>query len=304
MESILDWGIPIILWFQQFSPALDLPFTFFSLLGEETFFLLFLPGLYWCVDRRVGARLTMLFLFSACLNFAAKAWADQPRPFEYDVHVRQLVEVPPGGLPSGHAQNAVVVWGYLALQFRRAWLWWMAGLLIIFISLSRLYLGVHFPTDLLGGYLLGGALLAAYLRLEPGLEAWLQAQRLIRQLGLALIVSCPPLFLATEEGVAISAVILGMSLGLILERRLVGFEAAGSWQQRALRFLVGAAVMAALWLGLRLAFSSLEPALFFRFIRYGLLGLWGAFGAPWLFVKLSWAEKSLAKQTTPLTKLP
>ncbi|HXV42486.1 MAG TPA: phosphatase PAP2 family protein [Anaerolineae bacterium] len=304
MESILDWGIPVILWFQQFSPALDLPFTFFSLLGEETFFLLFLPGLYWSVDRRVGARLTLLFLLSACLNFAAKAWADQPRPFEYDVHVRQLVEVPVGGLPSGHAQNAVVVWVYLAVQFRRAWLWWMAGLLIIFISLSRLYLGVHFPTDLLGGYLLGGALLVAYLRLEPGLEVWLQAQGLIWQLGLALIASCLPLFLATEEGVAISAVILGMSLGLILERRLVCFEADGSWQQRVLRFLVGAAVMVALWLGLRPAFSGLEPALLFRFIRYGLLGLWGAFGAPWLFVKLSWAEKSLGKQSTPLTKFP
>jgi undecaprenyl-diphosphatase len=305
MESIFDWGILIILWLQQFSPALDLPFTFISLLGEETFFLLFLPGLYWSVDRRVGARLTLLFLLSACLNFMAKAWAGQPRPFEYDAHVRQLVEVPPGGLPSGHAQNAVVVWVYLAIQFRRAWLWWLAGLLIIFISLSRLYLGVHFPTDLLGGHLLGVVLLVAYLRLEPGLEAWLQAQGLIWQLGLALGVPCLLLLLLpTEEGVAISAVLLGMSLGIILERRLVGFEAAGSWRQRLLRFLLGAIVMLALWLGLRLAFSSLEPVLLFRFVRYALLGLWGAFGAPWLFVRWGWAEKGLAKQSTPLIKLP
>jgi membrane-associated phospholipid phosphatase len=305
MESTFDWSIPIILWLQQFSPALDLPFKFFSLLGEETFFLLFLPGLYWSVDRRVGARLALLFFFSACLNFIAKAWADQPRPFEYNVRVRQLVQVPAGGLPSGHAQNAVVVWGYLAIQFRQVWLWWLAGLLIIFISLSRLYLGVHFPIDLLGGYLLGVALLAAYWRLEPSLEAWLQARGLIWQLGLALSVSCLLLLLlATEDGVAISAAMLGMSLGIILERRLVGFEANGSWRQRVLRFLVGAAVMVALWLGLRLAFSSLEPALLFRFARYSLLGLWGAIGAPWLFVRLNWAEKGLAKQSTPLIELP
>lgn len=292
MENSLDWGIQVILWLQQFSPALDLPFKFFTLLGEEIFFLLLLPGLYWSVDRRIGARVTVLFLLSTYLNFVAKTLLDQPpRPFQYNSRVHQLGQAPGGGLPSGHAQNAVAVWGYLAMQFRRVWLWCLAGLLVVFISLSRLYLGLHFPTDVLGGHLLGAALLLLYLWLEPGLETWLKAQGLAWQFGLALAA---PILLAvlfpTEEGVTTSAVMLGLGLGLALERRWLGFESGGLWWQRVLRFLLGAGVLVGLWLGLRLAFTGFEPALLFRFIRYALMGLWGAFGAPWLFVRVGLAE--------------
>lgn len=291
MNNILDWGIQVVLWLQQFSPALDLPFKLITFLGGELFFLLLLPGLYWSLNRRMGARVTMLFLLSTYFNFAVKTVLDQPRPFQYDPRVHQLDEAPGGGLPSGHAQNAVAVWGYLAAQFQRAWLWWLAGLLVVLISLSRLYLGMHFPTDLMGGYVLGLPILLLYLWLEPGLEAWLKAQHLIWQFGLALLV---PLLLAfllpTEEGVTISGVMLGLCLGLILERRWLGFETGGSSRQRILRFLLGAAVMVGLWLGLRLALAAFEPAFVFRFIRYVLMGLWGAFGAPWVFVRVGLAK--------------
>lgn len=299
MDSTLDWGIQVVLWLQQFSPALDLPFKLFTFLGEELFFLLLLPGLYWSLDRRIGARVTLLFLLSTYFNFAAKTILDEPRPFQYDPRVRQLSEAPGGGLPSGHAQNAVVVWGYLATQFERVWLWWLAGLLVVLISLSRLYLGMHFPTDLLGGHALGLTLLLLYLWLEPGLETWLKAQHLIWQFAIALLV---PLLLAfllsTEEGVSMSGVILGLGLGLILERRWLGFEADGSFRQRILRFLLGAAVMVGLWLGLRLAFAGLEPAFVFRFIRYALMGWWGTFGAPWVFVRLGLAKTGSEFATT------
>lgn len=298
MDSSLAWGIQVILWFQQFSPTLDLPFIALTLLGEERFFLLFLPFLYWCVDRRTGMQVALLFLLSTSLNAVAKTLAGQPRPFQYDPRVRQLVEAPDGGLPSGHAQNALVVWGYLALQFRRAWLWVLAVVLIVLISLSRVYLGVHFPTDILGGYLLGAVLLLAYLWLEPGLETWLKQKGLAWQLGLTLTLPWLLIFLfPTEDGVSTGAALLGLGVGFTLERRWVGFETRGLWWQRTLRFIVGAAVMVGLWLGLKMAFSSLEPAFLFRFIRYGLMGLWGALGAPWVFVRLGWAETGEAQKS-------
>jgi hypothetical protein len=138
---------------------------------------------------------------------------------------------------------------------------------------------------------LGVVLLLLYLWLEPGVESWLKGQGLIWQFGSALFI---PLLLAflfpTEEGVTTSAVMLGMGLGLALERRWLGFETGGSGWQRVLRFLLGAGVMVGLWLGLRLVFAGLEAAFLFRFIRYALMGLWGAFGAPWLFVRMGLAE--------------
>ncbi len=291
MESILDWGVNVVLWFQQFSPTLDLPFKALTFMGNEEFFLLLLPLVYWCLDRRSGARLTVLFLFSAYLNSAAKVLAGQPRPFAYDVRVRQLVEAVGGGLPSGHTQNAVVVWGYLASAFQRTWLWVMAGLLMVFIPLSRIYLGVHFPTDLLGGYLIGAALLLLYLRLEPAAESRIRKQSLAWQLTVALTA---PLLLAllfpTEDGVTAGGVLMGMGVGFLLERRWIGFECGGLWWKQVVRFALGVVVLFGLWMGLRIAFANGEPALLFRFIRYALVGLWSGLGAPWVFVRLRLAE--------------
>ncbi len=288
---MLDWGLQVVLWLQGFSPWLDLPFFAFTLMGEELFYLLVLPGLYWCVNRQVGARLTLLFLLSAYLNAVTKFIVNQPRPFEYDSRVRQLATAPGGGLPSGHAQNALVVWGYLATQLRRAWAWWLVGLLVIFISLSRLYLGVHFPTDLLGGHVIGAALLGLFLGLEPAVETWLKVKGLIWQLGLAIAVpTLLALLFPTDEGVTVSAVMLGLAVGLAIERRWLGFEVDGPRRVRALRFALGIGGMIGLWLGLRLAFAGREPETLLRFFRYGLMGLWGALGAPWLFIRLGWAK--------------
>lgn len=291
MESILDWGINVVLWFQQFSPTLDLPFKVLTFMGEKEFLLLLLPFVYWCLDRRSGARLTVLFLLSAYLNSAAKVLAGQPRPFAYDVRVRQLAEASGGGLPSGHTQNAVAVWGYLAATFQRTWLWVVAGLLMVFIPLSRIYLGVHFPTDLLGGYLIGVTLLLLYLWLEPAIEAWFRKKSLAWQLGAVLAVPLLlMLLLLTEDGVTTGAVLMGMGIGFVLERRWVGFESGGVWWKQVLRLLLGVAVLFGLWMGLRLAFASAEPALLFRFVRYWLVGLWSGLGAPWAFVRLRLAE--------------
>ena len=72
MESLLKWGIDVVLWFQQASPGLDYVFKGFTFLGDEEFFLIFLPFFYWCADRRTGARLLVVFLVSAYINSVAK----------------------------------------------------------------------------------------------------------------------------------------------------------------------------------------------------------------------------------------
>lgn len=292
MESILNWGVETIVWLQQFSPQLDLPFKAFTFLGNEEFFMLILPFVYWSLDRRTGARLAILFLFSAYVNTVAKALAGQPRPFQYDKVVQPLIRAGGGGFPSGHTQSAVVIWGYLAAAFRRPWLWVVAGALILLIPLSRVYLGVHFPTDLLGGYLIGTALLLLYLRFEPAVEEWLSQKGLPLQLFLALGLPALLLllFVAKERYVISSvAVLMGVGLGLVLERRWVGFDSGGGLGMRAVRFILGVAILFALQVGLKAAFSGLDPELLFRFIRYLLIGLWIALGGPWLFMKLRMA---------------
>jgi len=294
MESLLNWGIEVVLWFQKFSPTLDLPFRILTSLGDKEFFLLLMPLVYWCINRRAGARLFILLLFSACLNEVTKLLADQPRPFNYDPRVIKMVHEDSGGFPSGHTQSAVVVWGYLACRFKKKALWLLAGFLILVIPLSRIYLGVHFPTDLMGGYAIGALLLLLFLRLDSPIESWFSKKGIFYQLGgsvgmpVLLILFIPP---GNDDMLTAVGALMGAATGLVLERRWVGFCSDGPWWKRFMRYFVGVVVLVGVWLGLRTAFYQLAPADLYRVIRYALVGLWGGLGAPWLFVKLKLAEK-------------
>jgi len=294
MESLLDWGIDVVLWFQQFSPTLDFPFKAFTFLGDKEFFLLLMPLVYWCINRQAGAKLFMLLLFSAYLNEVAKLLADQPRPFNYDPRVIKIVHADSGGFPSGHTQSAVVVWGYLACRFKNLPLWLLAGFLLLAIPLSRIYLGAHFPTDLLGGYVIGALVLFLFLRLDPPIESWFTKKGIFYQLGASMgLPVLLILFIPSGNDGLLTAVgaLMGVATGVVLERRWVRFCSDGRWWRQVLRYLVGVFVLIGLWIGLRIAFHELEPADMYRVIRYALVGLWGGLGAPWLFVRLRLAEK-------------
>lgn len=281
------------MWLQVLSPLLDWPFRVLTFLGNEGFYLVLLPFVYWCVDKRTGARLTFLFLLSAYVNSAAKELIHQPRPFEYDSRVKALVRAEGGGLPSGHTQHAVVVWSYLAMRLSRLWAWGIAVLLMIGIPLSRLYLGVHFPTDLLGGYILGILLLILYQQLEPRIEAVLAAKGMPWQLAVAILLPALLILLlpsGEKSGLTALATLMGIGVGMALEQQWVGFKSGGPGWKRVLRLLIGLAVSVGIWVGLKAAFEALEPEPLFRFIRYGLLGLWTALGAPWIFCRLGLVE--------------
>ncbi len=289
MEPIWQWGIQVIVGVQQFrAPALDAVMRAFTFLGNEEFYILLMPFLLWCVDFRMGLRLGVIFLLSVVLNGVLKDALAQPRPFELNPAVG-VDRAEGGGLPSGHAQSAVVVWGTVAGWTRSRWVQVVAILLIFFIGLSRVYLGVHFPTDVIAGWVIGAVLLGIFVAVLPA--ALRAANALGRGLQVLAALVLPAALAAlhpTRDIVAAMGVLAGTGIGVGLAHRAFGFSAAGPWPQRVARFLLGGVIVAALYVGLREAFpGDTSPYYFvFRFIRYGSLGLWAVLGAPWLFVRL------------------
>jgi membrane-associated phospholipid phosphatase len=329
MPPFFDREVDMILWLRNMLPGLVGPFEVFTFLGNEMFFLLLLPFVYWCLDRRTGARLTVLFLLSAYFNGFTKLLFDLPRPIDAAADrmahlfpqgieaAREAYDATSTGFPSGHTQNAVTVWGYLASRLfpkdrpaveatgvLRPVLLAGAALLIVMVPLSRVYLGVHYPHDLAGGYLLGAALLALFLWLQPRTEQWLADRSLTQQVALVAALPLVLLLAVHDEGtVTAAATLFGMGMGFALERRWVGFEVGQGQAERsgwrvAMRYAVGMAVMFVLYAGLKPAFAALNPATEFavlslRFVRYTLMGLWGGLGGPWLFVTVGLAEKRM-----------
>jgi len=298
MDTIFELGLEWIIALQQLhGPVIDGFFRGITFMGEEMFYLLAIPILVWSVDLAIGTRVGFAFLLSAYLNPVLKDIFQEPRPFFLDPTVK-LSEAEGTGMPSGHSQTSVMVWGVLAWQVGKKWFWGIAVAFMLLIGFSRVFLGVHFPHQVLAGWAVGIVILAAYILLDPRVEHWLAKLRLREQLAVAFFV---PVFMAllflSDSTVAATAVMAGFGCGLALTLRYVPFSANGRWWQRLLRYLIGAAVMLGIYLGLSALFPETEGGLYYllRFIRYGLVGLWISLGAPWLFVQLHLVETAVSQ---------
>jgi len=323
MNPILDWGINFIAGLQTSAPWLAAPSHFFSFLGTQEFYLFILPFLCWCVDIRLGLRFGVILTVSDSLNTFFKFVFHQPRPYWVSDKLRVITAEASYGFPSGHAQHAMTVWGTMA-ACGKGWLRWLMAALIFLIGYSRIVLAVHFPTDVLAGWLIGALILWAFLKWETAVIGWFNRFTLAQKIALAfaaslllLIVSLaglafvppadPPQWEITAARVfslapgqaaiqprvtagAFGAMgtFFGLVAGAILIFQRGGFDAGGMWWKRAVRFMVGVIGLAILWWGLRMVFprdASLVSQVL-RYVRYALTGFWVTYGAPWVFIKL------------------
>jgi len=328
VEPILNFGIDLIVAFQGLGDWLAGPMSAITFLGSEYFFLFFLPVLYWSVDAALGIRVAFILLVSGAVNDAFKLALHGPRPYWFSADVAAHAAETSFGVPSGHAQIATGVWGMVAATLKKGWAWLAAALVILLIGLSRLYLGVHFPHDVLLGWLIGGIVLWLTLVLWKPVTAWVRKLNLGKQALLAfgfslllLLVNLPgylsleagfttpvewvenaalafpdeePINPVSLEGVLTNAgTLFGLAAGLALLARKGGFDAGGAWWKRALRFLLGVAGVLALYLGLKMVFPEGDNWLAYslRYVRYALIGFWVAAGAPLVFYALKLAQR-------------
>ena len=293
LMSLIPWGTKAILWVQSFSnPFLDRLFTAATFLGEEEFYLVFLPLIYWCFNKRTGIRLAYAFLLSTYLNSFLKDLFAIPRPS--DPRIRFLRKETSPSFPSNHAQGAMVSWGYLAAQWQNRAFWAVVIVLVFLCSLSRVYVGVHFPQDVVGGITIGVLYLLAFNWVTANWGRKLAEIPLVAKAGLSVLLPIALLIAHPSEDTAMTmGALAGMGLGFLLEGRFVGFSADGLWWRRVLRFLVGVILIIVFYVGLKAVFPTevaLSLALGLRTIRYGVVGMVGTLVAPWIFVKTALAE--------------
>ena len=325
-ELFFDTGLEIVLFIQRtFGEWIGAPSRILSFIGDEEFFLLILPIIYWCINSALGLRVGFILLLSNGINGILKLTFSTPRPFFYSAEVRPLTFESSFGLPSGHAQNAAAVWGVIAAFFARMWVWIVLVMLIILIGLSRISVGVHFPIDVVTGWLVGFTLLWLVLRLEKPVLTWLKNRPVTIRLLTAFLASLAIIFfgllaksIAIEEipatwianaaqafpdepqinplsldGLFTSAgTIFGLAGGAILLYAYSGFDVGGPWWKRVARYPIGLVGVILFYFVLGAIFPRGDDTLAYalRYLRYFLVGIWVSAGAPLVFFFLRLAS--------------
>lgn len=284
MEWVTAWRAP---WLTPVMRAL-------TLLGDEMFFLIALPPLYWLWRRTAGARLGFVFLATVVVNAVLKeSWqVERPPP-------PRLTTADGYSFPSGHSQIGAAFWGWLAIEVRRTWFTVVAVALVAGIMLSRVYLGAHWPRDVVAGA--GFGLIGVGLGLlcyEAGFGRRLMERSPLLVAAAVLPIVALALWVDDLEYTAMksAAALAGVWAGAVwVEAR--GLPALGpSWRARLAGLALGFAGLAVVYAGLKAALVALAltgPVA--GFVRYLLVGAWVSALAPWLFVRLGLASKALSE---------
>jgi undecaprenyl-diphosphatase len=139
-------------------------------------------GYAWLRGDRLLAASVVLVVAARALNMPLKELIERPRPGVDDVLIRNPATG--YGFPSGHASTAMLVFGYVAvvamLHAPRplgAAIVALSVAAMLLIGWDRIYDGAHWPSDVLGGYATGAALLAAALAAPPlAMQLWHRAR--------------------------------------------------------------------------------------------------------------------------------
>ncbi len=166
-EEVLDresfaFDKTFLLWLHQFAnPNLDNLMLFITNLGNPTTVvivaLVTLFLLWWQRYREEAKIFVLACLGGLILNSGLKLFFSKPRPKLW----HSLISETSFSFPSGHALGSMVLYGFiaylLAIHYPRfsAIIYVLAVIIIAAIGISRLYLGVHWPTDIIAGYGVG-----------------------------------------------------------------------------------------------------------------------------------------------------
>lgn len=294
-----------MLFFQRIhNPVFSVMANLISSFGEENLIILLLVTIYWCFNKKKGFITFSSLLLSLLSMQTLKAIFRAPRPFQVypDLIEADRVKTATGySFPSGHSTAASSFYSSIAKLYKNKAVRVLCIILIVAVPLSRLYLGVHWPVDVITGTLIG---LGITLLLTNALSRLYEDRNLMKKIYLPLGIMCLiiSLFIATvlhrgkadviafSDLMKILAVFSTASIGAVIEMSSTDFRPASGAKKRILSFITGILLI----ILVQLSDLLIPESLYFlwAFVRYSLIGLLATCIIPMLLIKLNLMERS------------
>lgn len=256
--------------------------------GEETAFLVVALIVFWCVDKRKGYYLMAVGFLGTIANQVLKLICRVPRPWVLDPEftiLEQAREAAAGySFPSGHSQSAVGTFGALACVTKNKWLRRVCIAIAVLVPVSRMYIGVHTPADVLAGSAM--ALLLVFALRQPVLDRGHSAMKAlialmqVMAIGFLLYVELFPfpadfdahnLESGTKNAYTMLGCLIGVAVVYDVERKYVKFDTHAVWWAQIGKVVLGLGLVLLVKEGLRTPLEMVLPVYPARAVRYFLI---------------------------------
>lgn len=254
--------------------------------------MLVLMLIYWCFSKEKAKRIAFTTFLVMILNNVIKGFVDRKRPFEHEgkEYLRKLEtskdNATSSSFPSGHAMNAAgfysgIIFNYRSRRFRSIRI--ISVIAIIIVSITRIYLGVHFPSDVIFGVLFGVVISLIITFLQEILD------QKSKYLYLAsLIIFLPGIFLFDfdKDFYKSMGLLIGFVPAVFMEAKYVNFTNNVSFIKKIIRVIIGLILVGGTYLIYSVVPSELHDNNYFAMLMHALVTFVGIFIAPLIFSKI------------------
>ena len=329
LTNIAEWCMPFLYFLRDIgNPVFDFFFETVTHLGEETVFLVISIVFFWCVNKREGYFILLSGLLGTLLNQAAKLACRVPRPWNINPDFQPVgnskIEATGYSFPSGHTQNTATTFGCIAAYNRKKrWVTVLSVVIIVLVSFSRMYLGVHTPLDVVTSLLIS---LGLILVLHPWFET---EEKFNKAYPVIVVISviCSFAFLAfvlfVSKDMSLDAenynsalknacTLLGCTVGLVLvwvvDTMFVNFDTKAPWYAQIIKAVLGFAIVLLIKSGLSAPLTAIFGNEYVaRIVRYFLIVVFAGAVWPLTFkkfgkMKIEALDRLSAKIKTKFTK--
>ena len=197
-------------------------FTFFTICTEVPVITVLTAMLYWCINKKAGQRILFALAGSLNINVAVKNIVKMPRPIGTKGLISLRTQTATGySFPSGHTQTATTFWTSMITQFKNIWIYIIGILMILGAGISRLYLAVHWPMDVIVGWILGIILSILFIKLFDYID---NSKNYYILVIIMLIFGVCTYFVGGEDFYKLFGLYSGFALGYMVEDTYISFS--------------------------------------------------------------------------------
>ncbi|MEJ9114763.1 phosphatase PAP2 family protein [Bacillus paramobilis] len=254
---------------------LTILFRFISSIANETLYLVIISILYWCVSKRKAFHMIVMLCFSGYIGIVVKEFMKIPRPYTYD-GVQVLYEKSAAGysFPSTHVQLATTFWSSFMSLCKKRIIWIIGIIFIIVVAISRLYLRVHWLSDIVGAVLISVTVVYLYTKVivELSDRKFILLQRIILAVSLIMYFTTDQI-----DNLKLLGVLTGSTIGIMLENHFIKVNENDNLKIQVVKTVLGLSFM----FMIQLILKKVIPDMYY--LRYVLTGITITFLCPFLF---------------------